>query len=69
MKKTLSITVYNESGSVLPKMAVIYIDGPHGNLPIALLAQANSESNSALTYGLIKNNIGSNWINNLAIIN
>ena len=40
-------------------MAVIYIDGPHGNLPIALLAQANSESNSALTYGLIKNNIGS----------
>jgi hypothetical protein len=49
--------VYNESGSTISKMSVVYLSGPHGNTPIAQLAQADSEIHSALTYGLVVSDI------------
>ena len=51
--------VYNESGVAIPQGSVIYLDGPHGNLPIALLAMADNETDSILSYGIIQNTIGS----------
>ena len=49
--------VYNESGATIPKMSVVYLDGPHGNLPKVVLSQADSELHSALTYGVVQNDI------------
>lgn len=54
----LQTTVYNETGATIPKMSVIYLDGPHGNLPKIVLAIADNETDSALTYGIIQNDIG-----------
>jgi hypothetical protein len=39
-------------------MSVVYLDGPQGNLPKMILAQANNEANSALTYGITQSAIG-----------
>ncbi len=54
----LVTTVYNSTGATVSKMSVIYLDGPQGNLPKLVLAQADSELNSSLTYGIIQNDIG-----------
>jgi len=54
----LVTTVYNETGATVSKMSVIYLDGPHGNLPKLVLAQADNELDSALTYGIVQNDIG-----------
>ena len=49
--------VFNESGITIPKMSVIYLNGRHGDIPVAQLAQADSELHSALTYGLVLSDI------------
>ena len=49
--------VYNETGSTLTKGTVVYINGGHGNLPTITKAQANSDANSAQTYGIVQSNI------------
>lgn len=54
----LITTVYNSTGSIVPAGSVIYLNGPHGNLPELVLAQANSELNSSLTYGITQTDIG-----------
>jgi hypothetical protein len=54
----LTATVYNQTGATLTKGQVVYINGAHGNLPTVTLSQANSESTSAGTYGLVAANIG-----------
>jgi hypothetical protein len=56
----LTATVYNETGSTITKGSVVYIVGAHGNLPTIALSQANAESTSAGTYGLVSANIGNN---------
>lgn len=56
----LATTVYNKSGSLIPKGSVVYINGAHGNLPTIALSQANSEMGSSKTYGLTKTDISDN---------
>lgn len=45
-------TVFNETGSPIPKMTVIYIDGGHGDRPTVDLAIASGDPTSAGTYGI-----------------
>ena len=54
----LTAEVYNESGATLTKGTVVYISGTHGNLPSVSKSQANAESSSAGTYGLVAADIG-----------
>jgi hypothetical protein len=57
----LITTVYNKSGATIPKGSVVYIDGAHSSvLPSIALAQANQESTSAYTYGLVETDISNN---------
>jgi hypothetical protein len=59
--KRLITIVYNKSGATIIKGSVIYIDGAHSsNLPTIALAQANNESTSAYTYGLVETDIPDN---------
>ena len=54
----LVTSVYNNSGSTIPKGSVIYINGRHSsNLPTIALAQANNEDNSYTTFALTENDI------------
>lgn len=54
----LTAEVYNETGATLTKGTVVYISGTHGNLPSVSKSQANAESTSAGTYGLVAADIG-----------
>ena len=49
---SLVTNVFNETGSPIPKMTAVYINGGQGDQPTISLAQANSESTSSKTYGL-----------------
>ena len=49
--------VYNSTGATLTKGTVVYINGGQGNLPTVTKAQANSEANSAQTYGVVRADI------------
>ena len=54
----LVTAVYNNTGSTIAKGSVVYISGAHSSiLPTIALAQANQESTSAFTYGLVENDI------------
>ena len=54
----LITTVYNNSGTTIPKGSVVYINGRHSsNLPTVALAQANSEDNSYKTFAIVENDI------------
>lgn len=50
-------TVFNETGSVLPKMTAVYIDGGHGDRPTVSLALATGDPTSAGTYAVTLENI------------
>ncbi len=63
----LTATVSNQTGSVLTKGQVVYINGTHGNLPTVALAQANAESTSAGTYGFVAADIGNNSTGTIVI--
>lgn len=53
--------VYNKSGALIPRGAVVYIDGAHSSvLPSIALAKANAEPTSAYTYGLVVDDIANN---------
>lgn len=57
----LVTTVYNNTGSTIPKGSVVYISGRHSsNLPTIALAQANDEPNSYKTFALVENDITNN---------
>lgn len=49
----LVTTVYNNSGSLISKGSVIYLSGSHGFLPTIVLARADLEATSSLTYGVV----------------
>ena len=49
---SLVTTVFNNTGSSIPKLRAVYINGGHGDQPTVALAQANSESTSSKTYGI-----------------
>lgn len=49
---SLVTTVFNKTGSAIPKMSVVYINGGQGDQPTISLAIANSESTSSKTYGV-----------------
>lgn len=53
----LITTVFNATGSVIPKMSAIYINGIQGDRPKIVLAQANVEATSSRTYGLVQTDI------------
>jgi hypothetical protein len=53
----VTTTVWNETGTTIPKQSVIYINGGHGNRPTVALAQANTEGTSSKTYGLVLEDI------------
>jgi hypothetical protein len=53
----LTATAYNKTGATLTKGTVVYIDGTQGNLPSIAKAQANAESTSSGTYGLVSADI------------
>lgn len=50
---SLVTTVFNKSGAPIPKFSVVYISGGQGDLPTIALAQANGESSSSKTYGVV----------------
>ena len=59
---SLVTTVYNNTGSIIPKMSVVYINGGHGDQPTVALAAATSEALSSKTYGVTAEAIGINQL-------
>lgn len=55
-----TLKVRNNSGGVMYKGTVVYINGAIGQLPTIARAQANSEGASAQTFGVIKDDINDN---------
>jgi len=50
--RTLVSDVFNNTGSSIPKMTVVYINGGQGDMPTIALAQANSENSSSKTFAI-----------------
>jgi len=63
---TLIVEGYNQTGSAIPKMSVVYINGAHGNLPKLVLSQANTEATSSKTLGITRFDI-SNMSNGFVV--
>ena len=57
----------NRTGSVIPKMTVVYINGGHGNLPTITPAQASNEANSSKSYGITQSQILDNGTGNVVV--
>jgi hypothetical protein len=57
---SLVTTVFNSTGSIIPKMSAVYINGGQGDQPTVALASASSESTSSKTYGITTAAIGIN---------
>lgn len=54
----LVTTVYNNTGTTIPKGSVVYISGRHSsNLPTIALAVGNNEENSYKTFALVESDI------------
>ena len=49
---SLVTTVFNHTGSIIPKMTAVYINGGQGDMPTVGLAIATGDATSAGTYGL-----------------
>ena len=59
--ETISVTVRNNSSTdTLRRGTIVYLSGSTGNRPNAFKAQANSESTSSGTFGVVVNDIGPN---------
>lgn len=54
---SLITIVFNKTGSIIPKMSVVYINGGQGDMPTVTLAKADSEATSSKTYGITAENI------------
>lgn len=63
---TLIVEGYNQTGSAIPKMSAVYINGAHGNLPNLVLSQANTEATSSKTLGISRFDI-SNMSNGFVV--
>lgn len=57
---TLEMNARNQTGSTITKGSVVYINGATGNKPTIALALATSDSTSARTTGIAKDNIPNN---------
>lgn len=57
----------NRTGSTIPKMTAVYINGGHGNLPTITPAQANNEAGSSKTYGITQTQISDNNTGNVVV--
>lgn len=55
--ESLITQCYNDTGETLNKMTVVYINGRNGNLPTIVKAQADGESGSSKTYGVVAEDI------------
>jgi hypothetical protein len=53
----LKTTVFNNTGSQIPKLRAVYINGGQGDQPTVTLASAGSEMTSSKTYGITAENI------------
>ena len=58
--EALKTEVRNSTGATLRKGYIIYLSGSTGNLPNAILAQANNDANSAQTFGVVYEDIANN---------
>jgi hypothetical protein len=58
--QNLITEVYNKTGATLTKGTIVYINGGQGNLPTITKALATSDSTSAQTYGIVRNDITNN---------
>jgi hypothetical protein len=58
--EALKTEVRNSTGATLYKGHVVYLSGSTGNLPNAVLAQANNDANSAQTFGVVFADIANN---------
>ena len=58
--EALKTEVRNSTGATLRKGYIIYLSGSTGNLPNAVLAQANNDANSAQTFGVVYEDIANN---------
>jgi hypothetical protein len=56
--RSLIADVFNNTGSPIPKMTVVYINGGQGDMPTVALAQANSEASSSKTFAVTAEPIG-----------
>lgn len=56
----LITTVRNNTGSTLAAGTIVYINGMQGNRPTVAKAQANTETTSAVTYGMVAQDIADN---------
>lgn len=65
---TLLLQVKNNTGSTLTKGTVVYINGAIGQLPTVAKAQANAESTSAQTQGLITSDIANGGTGYVTIV-
>ena len=52
--------VRNTTGATITKGTVIYLNGSSGTLPLIAKAQANAESTSTATYGVVQDDIANN---------
>lgn len=50
-------TVFNKTGSTIPKFRVVYINGGQGDMPTVTLAASTQESTSSKTYGITAESI------------
>lgn len=55
---SLVTTVFNKTGSPIPKFSVVYISGGQGDQPTIALASASGETTSSKTYGITAEAIG-----------
>ena len=58
--KNLEFLARNQSGSLIAKGSIVYINGATGNKPLITLARANNDANSAQTIGFVKTDIANN---------
>jgi hypothetical protein len=58
--KNVEFEARNNTGSLIPKGSLVYINGGLGNKPLITLAQANNDPNSAQTIGFTKTDIPDN---------
>lgn len=50
--RALTTTVFNKTGSPIPKFRIVYIDGGQGDMPTITLAANTGELTSSKTYGI-----------------
>jgi hypothetical protein len=65
---SLITTCHNLTGSTIPKLSAVYINGGHGNEPTINLAIANSEAGSSKTFGITMEDINFNQSGDVVVV-